>query len=87
VGHHVDPQPWRLTLADAAIEQVDGIGDLREQRVEGVVENFKPRNLGIAQVDDDAGAIGGLDPRAPQRVPQPHRTPITDRLATGILCV
>ncbi len=64
VGHHVDPQPRSLALADAAIEQIDGIGNLREQRIERLVQNFEPGDFGIAQVDDDAGAIGGLDPRA-----------------------
>ena len=73
MGDDVDPQPRRFALADAAIEQVDLIGNLREQRIERLVEDFEPRHFGVAQVDDDAGAIGGLDPRLPQRVAQPHR--------------
>ncbi len=70
---HVDPQPRRIALADAAIEQIDLVGDLPEQRIERLVENFEPRHFGVAQIDHDAGAIGGLDPRLPQRVAQPHR--------------
>ena len=66
MGDHVDPQPRRLALADAAIEQIDLFRNLREQRIERLVENFQPGHFGIAQVDDDAGAIGGLDPRLPQ---------------------
>ena len=73
MGHHIDPQPRRVALADAAIEQIDLFGDLREQRIERLVENFEPRHFGIAQVDDDAGAIGRLDPRLAQRIAQPHR--------------
>ncbi len=74
MGDDIDPQPRRFALADAAIEQVDLFRDLREQRVERLVENFQPRHLGVAQVDDDAGAIGGLDPRLPERIAQPDRS-------------
>jgi hypothetical protein len=56
VGHHVDPQPRALALADAAIEQIDGIGNLRKQRIERLVQNLEPGDFGIAEVDDDAGA-------------------------------
>ena len=73
VRHHVDPQPRRVALADAAIEQIDLVGDLPEQRIERLAENLEPRHLGIAQIDHDAGAIRGLDPRLAQRVAQPHR--------------
>ena len=62
----VDPQPRRFALADAAIEQVDLLGHLREQRIERLVQDFQTRDFGIAQFDDDAGAIGGLDPRLAQ---------------------
>jgi hypothetical protein len=30
MGHYIDPQPRRLALADAAIEQVDLIRNLRK---------------------------------------------------------
>ena len=69
----VDPQPRRFALADAAIEQIDIVGHLREQRIERLVEYFQPRDFGIAQIDDDAGAVGGLDARLAQRIAQPHR--------------
>ena len=81
---HVDPQPRRIALADAAIEQIDLIRHLREQRVERLVQDFEPRHFGVAQIDHDAGAIGGLDPRLAQRIAQPDRTHRTDRLASGI---
>ena len=68
---HVDPQPRRLALADATIEQVDLFGDLREQRIERLVQDLEPGHLGIAQFDHDAGAVGGLDPGLPQRIAQP----------------
>jgi hypothetical protein len=87
MGHHIDPQPRRLALADAAIEQIDLIRNLRKQGIECLVENFKPGHFGIAQVDHDAGAIGGLDPRLPQGIAQSHRTRLTDGFAPGILCV
>src|SRR5229473_7499878 len=60
--NHVDPKPRRVALADAAIEQIDLFRNLREQRVERLVQNFEPGHLGVTQVDDDAGAIGGLCP-------------------------
>ena len=77
--HHVDPQPRRFALADAAIEQVDLFGDLREQRIERLVQNLEPRDFGVAQFDDDAGAIGGLDPRLAQRIAQPRRSRVAAR--------
>src|ERR1700738_2804572 len=83
----VDPQPRRIALADAAIEQVDLFGNLRKQRVERLVQNFEPRHFGVAQVDDHAGAIGGLDPRLPQRIAQPYRTRLADGVTPGILGV
>ena len=70
MGDDVDPQPRRLALADAAIEQIDLFGNLREQGIERVVQNFEPRHFGVAQIDHDAGAVGGLDPRLPQGVAQ-----------------
>ena len=87
MGDHVDPQPRRFALADAAIEQIDLFGNLREQRIERLVENFEPRHFGIAQIDDDAGAIGGLDPRLAQRIAQPDRTRFAGGLVPGILRV
>ena len=78
VRDHVDPQPRRFALADAAIEQVDLIRNLREQRIERLVQDLKPRHFGIAQINDDAGAISGLDPRLPQRIAQPRRTGLAD---------
>ena len=68
---------WRRSTAaacrprDAAVEQVDVRGDFREQRVERVVEEFEPRHFGVAQIDDNAGALGRLDARLAQGVLQP----------------
>ena len=85
MGDDVDPQPRRIALADAAIEQIDLGRDLREQRIERLVENLQPRHLGVAQVDDDAGAVGGLDPRLPQRIAQPDRARLAGGMVSGIL--
>ena len=74
VRDDVNPQPRRFALADAAIEQVDLFRHLREQRIERLVQDFQPGDLGIPQFDDDAGAIGSLDPRLAQGVAQPHWT-------------
>ena len=41
----VDPQPRRLALADAAVEQVDMIRHLREQQIQRLVQNLQPRDL------------------------------------------
>ena len=76
----VDPQPRRLALADAAVEQVDMIRHLREQRIQRLVQNLQPRDLGVAQIDHDAGAIGRLDPRLAQRVAQPVGRPLAASL-------
>ena len=82
--HHIDPQPRRIALADAAIEQVDLVRHLGKQRVQRLVQNFEPGHFSIAQIDDDAGAIRGLDPRLAQGIAQPNGTRFTDRLASGI---
>src|SRR4029077_19821077 len=79
--HHVDPQPRRLAIADAALEQVDSVRYLRKQGIERFVHYFEPGDLGIAEIDDHAGAIGGLDPRLVKRIAQANRT----RLACGII--
>ena len=81
--HHVDPQPRVFALADAAIEQVDALGNLFEQRIQRLVQDFQPGHLGVAQVDHDAGAIRRLDPRLPQGVAQPHRL-FSRRIGRGI---
>jgi hypothetical protein len=50
--------------ADAAIEQIDLFRHLREQAIKRLVEDLEPRHFRVAQVDHDAGAIGGLKIRA-----------------------
>jgi hypothetical protein len=49
--HSIDPQPWRLTAADAAIEQIDLRRHLREYRIECLVEKFETRHFGVPQID------------------------------------
>jgi hypothetical protein len=87
--HHmsngVDPQPRRLALADAAIEQVDLLRHLREQGIERVAKNLQARHLGVAQIDHDPGAVGGLDARLAQCVAQPDRTTFTAGAAAAVL--
>ena len=61
MGDHVDPQPRRLALADAAVEHIDLSRNFGEQRIERLIEDFKPGHFGIAQLDHDAGSIRGLD--------------------------
>ncbi len=66
--HRVDPQPRRLAATDAAIEQIDVGRNFREQRIERLVQQLEPRHFGVAQVDDNAGALGGLDARLVHRL-------------------
>ena len=63
MGDDVDPQPRHVAAADAAVEQLDVGGNVLEQRIERLVEQFEPRQLGVAQIDDDAGTLGRLDAR------------------------
>jgi hypothetical protein len=83
---HIDPQPWGFTLAHPAIEQIDLFGDLRKQGIERLVQDLEARDFGVAQLDDDADAIGGFDPRLPERIAQPRRSRVAGGLA-GILRV
>ncbi len=57
---------------------------MRKQRIERLVENFEPRHFGIAQIDHDTGAVGGLDPRLPQRIAQPDRPRFAGSTASDI---
>jgi hypothetical protein len=63
MGDGIDPQPRRVAARDAAIEQIDLGGNLRKQRIERFVKEFETGQFGVAQIDDDAGALGGLDAR------------------------
>ncbi len=70
----IDPQPRRIALADAAIEQIDIRGNFREQRDPArFVEDFEAGDFGIAQVDHDADTVRSLDPGLAQGVAQPER--------------
>ena len=60
---HVDPQPWHVALAHAAVEQFDVFGNVLERRVEFVIEQFEPRHLGVAQIDHHGRALGRFDAR------------------------
>ena len=63
MGDGVDPQPRRVAAAQAAVEQIDLRRNFGEQRIERFVQQFEARHLGVAQIDDDAGALGRLDAR------------------------
>ncbi|MGY4298093.1 hypothetical protein ACVWXN_006188 [Bradyrhizobium sp. i1.4.4] len=80
----IDPESGRIALADAAIEQVDLVGHLREQGIERVIEDLQPRHLRVAQIDDHTGPVGGLDPCAQQRVAQPHRARLAGMGPAGL---
>ena len=60
------------------------VGHLRKQRIERLVEDFQPRHFGVAQIDHDAGAVGGLDPRLPKRIAQPDGRGSARSIASGI---
>ena len=45
----------------AAIEQLHIRRDVGEHRLERIVEQFEPRDLGIAQIDDHGRALRNLD--------------------------
>jgi hypothetical protein len=76
MGHHVDPQARRIAPADAALEQLDVVRDICEQRIERFVEQFEPRQFGVAQVDHNGIALGALDAGLAHRLPQPGRIPL-----------
>ena len=78
--HSRGVSPWLMPRSNRSIS----VGNLRKQRIERLVENFEPRHFGVAQVDHDAGAVGGLDPRLPERIAQPDRAGIARSTASGI---
>ena len=63
---HVDPQPRRLAARQAAIEKLDLHGNLGEDRVQRFIQDVKPRELRVVQVQHHAGAIRSFDPRRPK---------------------
>src|SRR5712675_2973298 len=73
MGDDVDPQPRGNAAGDAAVEHLDGVGNLGKQRIERLVEKLETGDLGVAQIDDDPCAFGGFDPGLAQRVAQPLR--------------
>src|SRR5262245_53520502 len=73
MGDGVDPQPRVLAAADAAIEQVDRLRNLVEQRIERLVQELEASDLGVVQVDDDGRSLGVIDARLAQRIAQPRR--------------
>ncbi len=73
MGDHVDPQPRRVALGDAALEQLDLRRDLGVDGVERLAQQFEPGELGVAQVDDHAGALRHLDSGLAHRVLEPRR--------------
>jgi hypothetical protein len=50
----VEPQPRRIALADAAVEQIDIRRCFIEQRIKRLVEQLKPRHLRITEIHDHA---------------------------------
>jgi hypothetical protein len=65
MGDHVEPEPRMLAAADTPVEQIDLGGDVGEQRIERLIQDFETRQFGVAQLHHDAGAFGGFDPRLP----------------------
>ena len=66
----IDPQPRGVAAAYAAVEQLDLRRDVGKQRIKRLVQEFEPRDLGVAQIDDDAGTLGRLDARLVHRLLQ-----------------
>ena len=81
VGHGIDPQPRRVAPRNAAVKQLDLGRHLGKQRIERLVQQFEPRHLGVAQVDDDAGALGRFQPRVMDRLFEPRRIFVLVRLS------
>ena len=73
MGKRIDPQSWCFAATDSAIEQIDVCRHLGEQGIERFVEQLKPGQFGIAQIDDDIDAFGGFDPRLMDRLLQRRR--------------
>ena len=71
VRDHIDPEPRRIAPADAAVEQIDVVGNLGKQRIERLGENLQPRDFGITQVDHHAGTVRCLDAGLTQGIAQP----------------
>lgn len=59
----VNPQARNIALAHAAIEKLHVAWNFIEQRRERIVEQFKPRNVRISQIHDDARSLGRFDAR------------------------
>jgi len=80
---HVDPQPRHIAARNTSVKQFDVGRHLVENRIERLVENFEPSKLRIAQVDDDTGAVGGLDSCLPKRIAQADRTLLAGAAISG----
>jgi hypothetical protein len=49
LGDHVNPEPGRITLGKAGVKEFDLLGNIREDRVELLVEHFEARERGIGK--------------------------------------
>ena len=62
-----------LAAAQAAVEKIDVGGNFLEDRIERLVEQFKPRQFGVAQFHDHAHALGAFDACGAHGLLQPLR--------------
>ena len=81
----VEPKPRRIAPADAAVEQVDVRRRFVEQRIERIVEQFEPRHLGVAEIDDHARLFGDLDAGFADSVLQDARLRVSGAFACAAL--
>jgi hypothetical protein len=82
--HRVDPEPRRVALANAAIEQIDASGNFRKQG-RALHRDLEPCHFRVAQINDNAGAVGSLDPGFPQGVTQTNRARFAGQIVRDAL--
>ena len=80
--HSRGVSPWLMPRSNRSTCS----GTCANSGIERLVQDLEPGDLGIAQFDDDAGAVGGLDAGLAQRIAQPRRSRVAG-LVAGVLRV
>src|SRR5262249_39893410 len=57
----INPQARSVAARQPPVEQVDAVGNFSKHRIKCLIDELEPRNFGVTQVDDDAGALRRLN--------------------------
>jgi hypothetical protein len=72
--------PWLMPRSNKSTP-----AGISANRVERFIENLEPCHFRVAQINDNAGAVGSLDPGFPQGVTQTNRARFAGQIVRDAL--